>query len=239
MDVILCGCCGKMGKAVAKALVAAPDLRLAYGVDPAGKNCYTDPDQLPEGGDGIIDFSSPAGTEKILTLACRRRIPAVIGTTGHSEKEKEHIARAAKLVPVFFAPNFSPGTALLVRLCRQACEAFPHANIEITETHGAAKADAPSGTALILAENLKKLRPRLRFSPIPGQGPNRAGIHSLRLGNEPGTHTVIFSTPYETVTLQHRALSRRLYAEGALTAFRFLLKQSPGLYGMQDLEGKA
>ncbi len=252
MKVLISGLCGHMGTEVA-ALI----LKGSAGADPAGmvgvditacgaEGCpcvhtfgeaigapYTDADV-------IIDFSHHTVTPALLEFAISHHIPAVIATTGHTEEERTAIVTASKKIPVFFAANFSLGVALLIDTARRVAAAMPDAEIEIIEKHHDRKLDAPSGTALAIANALCEVRPDATvITGRSGYGKrthDEIGIHAIRMGNIVGEHEVIVGTPNQTITLKHEAHNRALFAEGALTAAAFLCKQAtPGLYGMTDL----
>lgn len=244
MELILNGYCGKMGRAVRSAMKREPDLTLFCGVDPAVTGnepdaVYPDFSFVPTGGGTILDFSRHDGIREMLRFALLRHLPAVIATTGHTEEEKALIRGAATEIPIFFSPNFSLGTALLIRFACRAAQIFPDAEIEILETHRAGKTDAPSGTALAAVDALRKIRPDAT-AKVGRQGDgvrakNEIGIHSIRLGNGAGEHEIRIASPGQILTLKHETRSRLLYAEGALRAVRFLDGKEPGLYGMEDL----
>ena len=189
----------------------------------------------------VVDFSNHSGTVQLLEDCKARQLPVVVATTGHTPEEKAAIAEAAKSIPVFYAANMSVGVAVLADLARRAAAMFPEADIEIVEKHHNRKLDVPSGTALMLAESIRSVRPEAEF--VIGRHENgkrtrqEIGIHSLRLGNEVGTHEIYITTGSETITLKHEAENRALFAEGALTAAAFLKKQPAGLYNMKDILG--
>ena len=166
-------------------------------------------------------------------------MPVVVATTGQTPDEKAVIAEAAKKIPVFFSANMSIGVALLANLAKKAASVFPEANIEIVEKHHNQKLDVPSGTALLLAHRiLEALTVTVLLVGRHENGKRTAkeiGIHSLRLGNEVGTHEIIIATGAETITLKHEAENRSLFANGALAAAAFLEGKTPGLYSMQDI----
>lgn len=189
--------------------------------------------------DIVVDFSSPDALEDLLVFCTERKLPAVLATTGFSRKQTDRIAEAATTVPILVSRNMSIGVNLLGRLCKMLCTALsPHCDIEIVETHHAAKRDAPSGTALYLADLLCEITNgeyvydrRSRDKRSAGE----IGIHSLRGGNIVGKHEVCFFTKGETLTLTHNAENRELFARGAYTAAKFLLGKPPRLYTMDDL----
>ena len=242
MRAIVCGACGCMGRVLRQMINEALDWTLAAGVDPYGQT----PDVLPslEGcpeADVIIDFSHHSGTNALLAYAVERKLPVVIATTGHTPEELAAIAEAAKKIPVFRSGNMSVGVALLCSLAKKAASVFPEADIEIVETHHNHKLDAPSGTALMLAEAIGEARdnPPLqlgRSGNCPRQK-GEIGIHAVRGGDIVGDHTVLFAGDGERIELTHRASSRMTFAKGALRAAKWLAGASAGYYDMQDVLG--
>ena len=240
MKAIVCGACGRMGRALRSMIDASSDWTLTAAIDPFGN----EPDVLPDfencpDADVILDFSHHAGTYALLDFAVSRDIPVVIATTGHSPEELAAISEAAKKIPIFRSGNMSVGVALLCNLAKKAAAVFPEADIEIVETHHNHKLDAPSGTALMLAEAMEEVRQDAqlqlgRAGNCPRK-PGEIGIHAVRRGEIVGIHEVLISTPTQTITLRHEAHTRALFAEGALAAGRFLCAQDPGLYNMQSM----
>jgi len=192
--------------------------------------------------DVLIDFSAPAALEASLERAVSSKTPILIGTTGLDEGAEKRIAAAAEQVAVLRAANTSLGIALLSDLVERAARILgPEWDIEITETHHRMKADAPSGTALLLGEaaargrgsDLHAERGRLGTGLTRSKG--AIGFASLRGGTVAGDHDVLFLGPEERLILGHRAESRAIFARGALVAARFLLDKAPGLYAMRDV----
>ena len=245
MNILICGVGGRMGREVAKlALDGVRGATVVAGfdvlpVDTREFVTYTDWDAITEKIDCIIDFSHHTATEALLNFAIKNKIPAVIATTGHTDEEKEKILAAAKEIPVFHSANMSLGIALLVELAKTAAKAFPDADIEIIEKHHNRKLDAPSGTALLLANAIKEVRKGVKFIfGRSGQAKREAeeiGIHAIRMGNIIGEHEVIVGTDTQTITLKHEAHSRALFAEGALAAADYLCGKSAGLYDMERM----
>ncbi len=242
--VILNGALGRMGREVETLINASGGFEIAAKADAFadGDGVLSDLSAFDGQADVIIDFSHHLAAEPLLAYAVRRNIPAVIATTGHTEEEENKIREAAKTIPVFHSANMSLGVALLAELAGKAAAVMDNADIEIVETHHNRKLDAPSGTALMLANVLKKIRERavLRFgrSGKDGRAKNEIGIHSVRMGNIVGIHEVLISTDTETITLKHEAHSRALFAEGALSAASFLCGKAPGLYDMNSIVKK-
>lgn len=246
MNILLSGIGGHMGHEVAK--LAKEGFRgasLVCGVDPyASTECDVTvyksfSDVRDEPIDCIIDFSHHSATEELISFAKTKEIPVVVATTGHTENEISLIKSAAEAVPVFYSGNMSLGIALLCELSKTVAAAMPEAEIEIVERHHNRKLDAPSGTALMLAESVKEARP-CAYTNLgrSGQGKrdkNEIGIHSIRMGNIVGEHEVIIGTPSQTITLKHEAHDRALFAEGALAAAEFLVGCPAGLYDMKSI----
>lgn len=246
MKVLISGLLGAMGKEVAALCRAGyRNSELAFGVDinkdqaPGDVPCAGSFDEASADVDVIIDFSHHSATKNLTGFAVKNGIPLVIATTGQTDEEKAMIADAAKQIPLFFASNYSLGIALLVELAKKTAAAMPDAEIEIIEKHHNRKIDAPSGTALTLAEEIQSVRGKMNVvTGRSGQGkrqPSDIGIHAVRMGNIVGEHEVIIGTPNQTITLKHEAHSRALFAEGALAAADFLVGKPAGLYGMKDL----
>lgn len=197
--------------------------------------CFAD---VSRPADVVLDFSFHAATANAVDYAVEKGMPIVIGTTGHTEEERAHIFDAAKHIPVFYSGNMSMGIALLCDIARQAAGMFPNGDIEIVEVHHNRKADAPSGTAVMLANAIKEQRPEAQTicgrSGIAKRSPGDIGISSVRMGNIVGIHEVHISTGTETITLKHEAHSRALFAEGALRVAEFICDKPAGLYCMDD-----
>jgi len=197
--------------------------------------------EIPSNATCIVDFSHHSATEALTTFAVERNLPLVLATTGQTEEEKAMIEDAAKKIPVFFAANYSLGIALLIELAKKTAAAMPDAEIEIIEKHHDRKLDAPSGTALAIANAIKEVREDatmvLGRSGNGKRTPSEIGIHAIRMGNIVGEHEVMIGTQNQTITLKHEAHSRALFAEGALAAAEFLMGKPAGLYRMTDLVG--
>ncbi len=214
------------------------------GVEPLGVALSTELDPAAKI-DAMIDFSLPAGTLRLLGPCRDRKIPLVVGTTGFEPEQKRQVEAAADQIPVLISANFSKAVNLLIRLAGEAARVLgDSADIEIVERHHHYKKDAPSGTALRLAEEVGKA---IKVGPdryahgrhgLVGERPRgEIGLHALRTGDNPGEHTVVFGLMGECLELSHRALNRDGFARGALDAARFLARKAPGLYSMTDLIG--
>ncbi len=244
MKIIIHGIGGRMGAEVAKlAISGIRGAELLCGVDPYGSFdgvcCYKSFDEIKERADCIIDFSHHTATPALLSYAEATGTPVILATTGHTEEELEAIRIASEKIAIFHAANMSLGIALLIELAKIAARTMPDAEIEIIEKHHDRKLDAPSGTALAIANELKTVRDDAFFvygrSSQAKRTKEEIGIHAIRLGNIVGEHEVIVGTDSQTVTLKHEAHTRALFAEGALAAAEFIIGKSAGLYSMPDM----
>lgn len=241
MHIIVNGAGGRMGREVCR-LLAEQGHTLAAGVDRSGgEGLYGALRDYTGPADVVIDFSHHEGVEELMDYCVSRGLPLVAATTGYTSEEFARLEEGAKQVPVFQSYNMSIGVALLARLVSQAAAIFQGCDVEIVEAHHNRKADAPSGTALLLADAVKSQRPDAEYvfgrSGQHKRQPNEIGIHALRMGNVVGEHEVIFATDNQTITLKHQAHDRALFAEGALAAAHFVAGQPAGLYHMDHLLG--
>ena len=240
MRILINGALGRMGREVAAVLekngveYVGVDLRAQ-----PGDGLYASLADCAEPVDAVIDFTSHLATKELTEYAIRRRLPLVIATTGQTEEEMDMIRACAKQVPVLKSGNLCVGVALLMHLAREAARFMPQADIEIVETHHNQKADAPSGTALLIADAIREVRPDLKNNlGRSGHGlreKDEIGIQAVRLGSVVGRHEVYFGSAGQQITLSHEAFDRSHFAEGALTAARFVAKSMPGLYSMDDM----
>ena len=245
MKILIHGSTGRMGKILCELLTSGYNgLELAARVSPEEISdpaacIYTSLAEVTCEVDGVIDFSHHTAVGSLMDFCTRKNLPVVVATTGQTAEEKAIIAEAAKKIPVFFSANMSIGVALVAELAKKAASVFPEANIEIVEKHHNQKLDVPSGTALLLAHRIQEaLTDTVLLVGRHENGKRTAkeiGIHSLRLGNEVGTHEIIIATGAETITLKHEAENRSLFANGALAAAKFLEGKPAGLYSMQDI----
>lgn len=245
MKILINGIGGRMGAEVKKMVLDGyRGAQLCAGVDInpidiAEAPVYTSWADVKECPDCIIDFSHHSATVALLDYACEKKIPVVLATTGHDEHELAKIDEAAKKIPLFHSANMSLGVALLCELAKTAAKTFPDADIEIIEKHHNRKLDAPSGTALLLARQIQKIRENAFFTfGRQGQAKrekNEIGVHAIRMGNIVGEHEVIVGTDTQTITLKHEAHSRSLFAEGAIAAADFIIGKPQGLYDMYSM----
>jgi 4-hydroxy-tetrahydrodipicolinate reductase len=258
------GCKGRMGRTIVDAVAAADDAVLAGGTvrpgDPwAGEDLgeltghgrldapvVSDPVELMQRADAVIDFTTPDLTVQHAGLAAQAHVTLVVGTTGMDEAQQDAVRKAARHVPVVQAPNMSLGVNLLLTLVQQVARALdPAWDIEVIEMHHRHKKDAPSGTALALgrvaAEGRGVILDQVADRGRDGQTGERAqghiGFAALRGGDVAGEHTVIFAGAGERIELSHKATSRGIFGQGAVKAALWARDRDPGLYSMQDVLG--
>lgn len=231
IQIIIHGCQGKMGRAVASAAMQHPGFDIAFGVDrnqgaAMPFSVHYPISQSPPAGDVIIDFSSHDAVPEVLDFALSRNLPLVLASTGLTGAEMEMVREASLRIPIFQSPNFSIGINLLAACVRQLMPVLEHDfDAAIIDKHHKEKKDLPSGTALLLADVAKNA----------GSTDKPIQVIALRAGTIPGEHTVIFAGPDEIIELKHTALSRDIFARGALKAAEFLVGKPPGAYNMNDL----
>lgn len=252
-NIVLQGICGRMGRVLIDMIGQRQDCRVVAGVDNAaceGMPCPVV--DAPEGlaalaqkPDVVIDFSLPQATDKLLDYCAANGLPCVICTTGLSDDIKAKMKDASAKTAVFFSGNMSLGINLLSHLVKKAQAVLEGFDIEIVEKHHHTKVDAPSGTALMLADAANEAAGGRyhyvydRHAVRQQRDPDELGIHSVRGGSIVGEHEVIFAGPDEVVSLSHIAYSRKVFASGAVAAALYLAGKGPGLYDMDDmLEGR-
>ena len=245
MKIILNGACGFMCKEVAKLASANfQNAEIVGGIDPFMQGnepfpCVKNYEDAKFVADCIIDFSHHSTTISLLDYAVKNNLPLVLCTTGHTEEEKAKIIEASSKIPLFYSANMSVGIALLCELAKTVAKSFPDADIEIIEKHHNRKLDAPSGTAILLADEIKSVREKTRYvygrSGHAKRMPDEIGIHAVRMGNVVGDHEIIVATDSQTITLKHEAHSRALFAEGGVAAAKFLAGKPAGMYNMKSM----
>jgi len=246
--MIISGCCGHMGRVVADICATDPDVEVAAGIDLLAQpmECFPvfpSPAACHVEADAAIDFSHPAALTGLLDFCMARKLPVVLATTGYSEEQTAQIGEAAKSIPVFRSANMSLGINVLADLVRRAAALLGEGfDVEIEERHHRRKLDAPSGTALMLADAAASALPYEpdyvydRHSVRKPRDKREIGISSLRGGTIVGDHTVVFAGRDEVIELTHRAASREVFAAGAVRAAKFLAGvERPGLYDMSCL----
>lgn len=234
MNLIINGAGGKMGKILT-------DMAVQNGENVIGADIvegYSRLEDISADADCVIDFSNHKAAESVINYCVKKNLPVLIASTGHDENELKLIHDAATKIPVFLSSNMSLGVALLADLAERVTKVFGSCDIELIEAHHNQKLDVPSGTALTLAKRIQEADKNLTFNigrhENGKRSQNEIGIHSLRYGSEVGTHEIIFSNGLETITLRHDAKNRALFAKGALSAVKWLVKQKPGFYDMRD-----
>ena len=247
VKVAIVGCNGKMGYFVAASVESNPNAQTVFGIDAFGENKHSFPvyksfDEAAEKPDVIIDFSNPAALDGMLSFAVENSVPCVICTTGYSAEQVEQIQKASERIAIFYSGNMSLGINLLIELSKQAAEVLGDTfDIEIVEKHHNLKVDAPSGTALMLADAISatlEQEPQYVYNRQcyrKKREKNEIGIHSVRGGTIVGEHEVIFAGHDEVVTLTHQAQSKEVFAAGAVNAAVFLASQEAGMYNMGNL----
>ena len=246
--IILVGCNGRMGRMITEIVAEEEDMEIAAGVDMFGEAdngypVYREIGQCSEAADAIIDFSSANGIEERISDAVDRQIPLVECSTGLSEEQTEKLLAAGEKVAVLRSANMSVGVNLLIKLVKEAAEKLAEEgfDIEIVEKHHNQKLDAPSGTALALADSINEAMEGQyeyvydRSQVRQKRGGKELGISAVRGGTIVGDHDVIFAGNDEVVTFSHRAYSRRVFAKGSVVAAKFLHGRGAGLYDMADV----
>lgn len=246
-NIVISGACGKMGRVIADICAKREDVNVSAGVDLFGESyggfpvvkTFAEIQQKP---DVIIDFSNPSALDDMLDYCKTNGVPVVIATTGYSSEQTEKIKEAAKVIPVFFTFNMSLGINLLAELAKKAVSVLGgQFDIEIVEKHHNQKIDAPSGTAIMLANaineqagdkyNLVYDRHNVRAKRTDAE----IGMHSIRGGTIVGEHEIIFAGRDEVVSLKHEAHSKSVFAVGSVNAAIFLAQKDAGIYDMSDM----
>ena len=250
-NIILCGCGGRMGQAIIRSAADSKDIQIVAGIDinaSALAAAYPFPifekiSDFPSRADVIVDFSHHTAVSSLLEYAVSTGTPLVLATTGHTEEELAEIDAAAEKVAIFRSGNMSIGINLLIELCREASKTLGESfDIEITEKHHNQKLDAPSGTAIMIADALTATREETEYvydrqSVRKKRESKEIGIHSVRGGTIVGEHEVLFAGNNEMITLTHTATSREIFATGAIKAAIYLAGKANthGLFNMSDL----
>lgn len=237
-----------MGRVIQQLVAERTDCTIAAGVDlfadsAAAFPAYTNIADVQEEADVIIDFSHPSLLTPILSYAAQKGgIPAVLCTTGYSAEQVEALKTAAQTQPVFYSRNMSLGINLLIELSKKAAKVLgDQFDIEIIEKHHNQKIDAPSGTALMLADAIASVRDGEtqyvydRHAQRKKREKSEIGLHAVRGGTIVGEHEVIFAGNHEVITLSHSAQSKELFATGAVNAAVYMCGKGPGLYDMSDM----
>jgi len=245
--ILLCGCLGAMGQAITRVAAASSDCEITCGFDVAmnensGFPVYAELTEIAEKIDVIVDFSHPSALDGMLEFALRTKTPAVICTTGLTPAQVEQIDRAAETIPIFYSANMSIGVSLVMDLCRRAAKTLQGGfDIEIIEKHHNQKVDAPSGTALAIADAISAeldSEPDYTYGRDVDSGKrekSEIGIHAVRGGTIVGEHSVIFAGLDEVIEIKHSAMSKEVFTAGAVRAAAFMKGKPPGFYNMKNL----
>lgn len=249
-NIIFCGINGRMGQAVEEIISEKENFKIVAGVDVNTTKrgdypVYSRISDVKEKADVIVDFSFHAVLPEYLEYAKEKRLPIVVSTTGHTPEETALMHEYARFIPVFFSRNMSLGINLLIELAKKAAVMLgDDFDIEIIEAHHNKKLDAPSGTALMIADAISDTlseKPEYvydRTERREARPQNEIGIHAVRAGGIVGEHSVLFGGKNESVTVSHSAYSRSVFALGALRAAEFMVGMPAGMYSMSDLIGE-
>jgi len=247
IKLILSGCNGKMGTVISNLVKNDDNVEIVAGFDintdaPNGYPVFAAPEEFNGSADVIIDFSHPACFDSVLDYAVRTNTAVVFATTGLSDEQREAMKKASEKAPIFFSANMSIGVNLLIELVQQAAKVLEeNFDIEIIEKHHNQKIDAPSGTALAIADAIneavesKKEYIYDRHSVRKKRSASEMGIHTLRGGTIVGEHEVIFAGNNELIEVKHTATSREVFAVGAVKAAKYMAGKPAGFYSMKDL----
>lgn len=248
INIIVNGCNGVMGQVLCNEIMNGEDMNIVAGIDRSPDKfehsfpVYKDIKDVKDTCDVIIDFSNPYYLKELLKYSKENNTPLVIATTGYSDEELKEIENFSTLTPIFLSSNMSLGVNVLLDLVRKASNILSSSfDIEIIEKHHKKKVDAPSGTALMIANtinnelNNSKEFVYGRHTRKDKRQPKEIGIHAIRGGSIVGEHTVIFAGEDEIVEVKHTANSKRIFAKGSLEAAKYIINKKPGLYTMDDL----
>ncbi|MTI48718.1 4-hydroxy-tetrahydrodipicolinate reductase [Sporosalibacterium faouarense] len=248
IKVILYGCNGKMGQVMSNQLMMENDFEIVAGIDrdtvkhENNYPVYNSPYDYKEEVDIIIDFSHTSYLEEMLEFAVNKRIPLVIATTGLTKEHMEGIQEASKNIPILYSSNMSLGVNVLRKVLRQISPVIDESfDIEIIEKHHNKKLDAPSGTAYLLANTINESLSNKKEYVYGREGKdarrknNEIGIHAIRGGTIAGEHSVIFAGLDEVIEIKHTALSKNIFAMGAIRSAKFIIESQPGFYTIDDI----
>lgn len=244
LRVIISGYSGSMGKVLTKCANEDSELEIVCGASKDDLDVpfktYQKMSDVEESADVIIDFSHHSTIDDTLSYAIKTKTPIVIATTGFNDEELTKIKKASNIVPIFHSSNMSLGVNVLVKLVKEAAKSLNGFDIEIIEKHHNKKLDAPSGTAVMIANGVKEVLPDSeyiygRHGRSDKRSSNEIGIHAIRGGTIVGEHTTIFAGHDEVVEIKHSAQSKDIFAKGAIAAAKFLVKQEAGYYNMNNM----
>ncbi len=250
LKIALCGAAGRMGREIISITQKSDDVKIIAGVEEKSNlmvnkkiediPVYDDLLFVIEQTDCIVEFTNHIATMENLRKSAPYKKPYCIGTTGFSKTEIDEIKEFSKSFPIFFSPNMSLGVNHLFNLVRETAQVLSECDIEIIETHHRAKRDAPSGTALAIANKIKEVKPKInitygRYGIGEERNKNEVCINAVRGGDVVGEHRILFFGKGEFLEIRHYATSRQCFASGTIEAVKFIVQQKPGLYSMQDL----
>lgn len=245
--IIMNGCNGKMGQVITRLVSEDNECEIVAGFDvnDSIENTYpvfTNPDEFTGDADVIIDFSHPSALTTVLNYCKKRKLPVILATTGYTDEQKKEFTEASKEIPVFFSANMSLGINLIIALAKKATKLLEgNFDIEIVERHHNQKIDAPSGTALAIADAIDETLSYPaeyvydRHAVRRKRKSTEIGIHAVRGGTIVGDHEVIFAGTDEVIELKHSAHSKEVFAVGAIKAAKFMSDKPAGMYNMNDL----
>lgn len=225
---------GQMGQRIVSTITQLDD-ELVGIIDEMSTNTFSSFSELSIVPDVIIDFSHPSQLAHLLEYALSNQVPIMIGTTGYSDEDLSAIQDAATQIPIFHTSNTSLGVQVLLDTVRSLQQALPDADIELIETHHRYKEDAPSGTAKMILNTLSNEKIVFGREGSTKRTTSEIGVHAIRGGSVAGIHEVQFLLDDEVITISHRAESKQVFVNGAITAARFIARQQPGYYNMNDL----
>lgn len=246
-NIILSGCNGKMGQVISRLVADREDVNIAFGVDinteeKSGYKVYDSFENAPDDGDVVIDFSHPACFDGIVSYCQRTGKPLVMATTGLSDEQRAELNNLSEKCAVFFSANMSLGVNLIVSLVKKAASLLEDSfDIEIIEKHHNQKIDAPSGTALMIADEIAEslsVNPEYvydRHSVRKKRSKSEIGIHAVRGGTIVGEHDVIFAGNDEIIEISHKAMSKEIFAVGSIKAAKFIKGKTSGMYSMKNI----
>ncbi|MBO6137228.1 MAG: 4-hydroxy-tetrahydrodipicolinate reductase [Lachnospiraceae bacterium] len=248
IKAIMNGCGGRMGKMIFSVADSDPEINIVAGVDKVNVQnmsipVFGDISHCSVPADVVIDFSLPDATDVLLDYCVEKKLPLVLCTTGLSAEQVQRVEKASEVIPVLRSANMSIGINLLMKVLKETAGTLAAAgfDIEIVEKHHNKKKDAPSGTAIALADTMLEVLPGDYSTVYDRSGRNESrpsheiGISAVRGGTIPGDHDVIFAGEDEVITFSHRAYSRAIFAKGAIAAAKFLAGKAPGMYSMSDV----
>lgn len=250
MNILISGFCGKMGQTVYNTAKNFNDINVVEGLDRQEAiddyRCDVQALKLVSNindatmCDVVVDFSHYTLTKTILDYCVKNKKPLVLATTGITKEDEQNILTASKVIPIFRSSNMSEGVFVLLNLISKATKMLEGWDIEIIEKHHNQKVDAPSGTGIMMLNEVKSQRKGVeavygRNPSSSKRAPQEVGIHAIRGGGVVGEHEINFFNEHETIKISHEAFSKGIFAEGALKAVKFIYGKEPGLYTMKNL----